>query len=324
MEMATIKDVAKLAKVSTATVSRVINNSGYVHADTRKRVEEAIRQLNYRPNAVARSLFKKESKSIGFIIPDITNPFFPQLVRAVEDTIMKAGYTILLFNTDGVLDYELQLIELMKSKYVDGILAVSNSIKREHLQDLTIPIVSIDRVIDPDLPSVSIDNYDGAKQAVRHLLAKGCRKIAHLSGPENIDNARERCQGYLDEMKRNNMHPLVYPGNYELKEAMNAVLMLLTEHPDVDGIFAGNDVMAVGTIKAATKLGYKIPEDIKVIGFDGIDIGMTITPELTTMEQPILEMGRKGSELLLDLIHGKKIEQKRFVYQAKLVERHST
>ncbi|MET3696964.1 LacI family transcriptional regulator [Bacillus oleivorans] len=322
--MTTIRDVAKQAEVSVATVSRVINKRGYVHEETLKKVEQAIKELNYKPNDVARSLFKKTSNSIGFIIPDITNPFFPQLVRAVESTMIESGYTVILFNSDEVLDHELKLIELMESKYMDGLLVVSNTITKDHLENLTMPVVAIDRVLDKGIPTVYVDNYKGARQAVQFLIKKGCQKIAYLHGPEKIFTAKERLRGYQDEMEKNGLPTFIYPGNYELKASMMSTIRLLAEHPDVDGIFAGNDVMAVGAIKAASKMGYTIPKELKIIGFDGIDLATAITPELTTMHQPILEIGKKGSELLLQLIAGQSPEKKHYVYDAELVERNST
>ncbi|WAA12539.1 LacI family DNA-binding transcriptional regulator [Fervidibacillus halotolerans] len=322
--MATIRDVAKLAGVSVATVSRVLNNQGYVHEDTRKKVEQAIRQLNYKPNAVARSLYKKTSKSIGLIIPDITNPFFPQLVRAVEETMYEAGYTVLLFNSDEVLKREQHIIDLMVTKYVDGIIIVSNTIKYEHLKDLSIPIVALDRVISQEIPSVSVDNYEGARKAVRLLIGKGCKKIAHLRGPKNVFTAEERLRGYMDEMNSQGMETFVYAGNYELNTSMVETMKLLTENREIDGIFAGNDVMAVGAIKAITKLGIHIPDQLKIIGFDGIELGTVITPELSTLKQPIVQLGKKSSELLLNYINGNEKVLRHYVYQAELIERDST
>ncbi|MEH7385793.1 LacI family DNA-binding transcriptional regulator [Bacillus sp. JJ1521] len=322
--MATIRDVAKLAGVSVATVSRVLNNQGYVHEDTRKNVEQAIQSLNYQPNAVARSLFKKTSKTIGFIIPDITNPFFPQLVKTVEETLSKAGYSILLFNSDEQLENELKLIEIMISKYVDGIIIVSNTLKKEHLKNVKVPIVALDRVISRDIPSISLNNYEGAREAVRYLLSKGCSHIAHLQGPKDIHVADERLRGYIDELQEHKKSTYIYVGNYDLKTSMKSTMKLLSEHPEVDGIFAGNDIMAVGAIKAITELGLQIPNDIKVIGFDGIEWGIAITPELTTMEQPIYKLGEKSVELLLELMTGTYTGQKHYVFDANLIERRST
>src|SRR5690606_6563147 len=250
-----------------------------------------------------------------------TNPFFPQLVRVVERTLRKAGYTVLLINSDEELEQELNIIELMTSKYVDGIIIVSDTLKKEHLQNVKVPVVALDRIISDDIPTIAINNYEGARQAVRYLKESGCKHIAHIQGPDNILSSTERIRGYLDEMKESNSEAYIFPGNFDLRTSMAATLKLLTEHPEVDGIFAGNDIMAVGAIKAATNLGFQIPSKLKVIGFDGIEWGTTITPELTTMAQPINTLGEKSVELLLNLIEGSYTGPKQFIFDAKLVKR---
>jgi len=322
--MATIHDVAKLAEVSVATVSRVLNNRGYVGAETRKRVEEAIRELNYRPNKVARSLFKKKTTSIGCIIPDITNPFFPQLVKAVEQTLNEHGYTVLLFNSEDRLDRMDQILEVLQTEYVAGALIVSDQVKKKHLDKLDIPVVAIDKIISTNISSVTVNNYENAREAVRYLVGRGCRKIAHLRGPVGVYTSEERLRGYQDEMTQQGLPSYIANGHYQLSASIQATMELLQQHPDLDGIFAANDIMAVGAIKALARLGIRIPDEIKVIGFDGIEWGMTITPELTTMEQPIVELGNKSAELLLQIINGQVKGPKHYRLDAKLVVRDST
>ncbi|PPA69354.1 LacI family DNA-binding transcriptional regulator [Jeotgalibacillus proteolyticus] len=297
--MATIKEVAKKAGVSVATVSRVINNKGYVHEDTRKAVDQAIKDLGYKPNSVARSLYKKTSKTIGFLIPDITNPFFPQLVRAVEDVMYPAGYTTILFNSDENLAHELEYIEKMTSKYIDGFIVVSNTLQWEHLQDVNVPIVALDRHIDQRISSITVDNYDGAKKAIEYMLDRGCKQIAHLEGPENVLTSMERKRAYEDMMNQHGLPILCHQGHYELARGMVSTMQLLSNNPKIDGLFAANDVMAIGALKAATKLGIQVPKQLSIMGFDGVEWGTTVTPELTTMEQPIYEMGKRAAELLL-------------------------
>lgn len=324
VQLATIRDVAKLAEVSVATVSRVLNNQGYVGVDTRKKVEQAIEALNYTPNAVARSLFKKQSKSIGFIVPDITNPFFPQLVKAVEETLTEHGYTVMLFNSNEKLEQVSKIIELMKTEYVAGALIVSDHVKEEHLSHFSVPVVAIDRVISNSIPSVTVNNYENAREAVRFLVDQGCTRIAHIRGPRGVYTAEKRYRGYCDEIEAQGLPQLITFGDYELKTSSQATISLLAEYPDIDAIFAGNDVMAVGVIKSLTKLGIPIPQRIKVIGFDGIEWGTTITPELTTMGQPIEQLGRRSGELLLDIINGQHQGSQHFSFDAALIEREST
>ncbi|WP_041086781.1 LacI family DNA-binding transcriptional regulator [Jeotgalibacillus soli] len=321
--MATIRDVARKSGVSVATVSRVLNEKGYVHEDTRKKVEKAIEILQYKPNNVARSLFKKTSKTIGFLIPDITNPFFPQLVRAVEDVMYPAGYTTILFNSDENLNHEIEYIEGMTSKYIDGFIIASNTLHWEHLHLLNVPVIALDRHIDSRISSVVIDNYTGAVEALEFMFSRGCKNIAHLEGPNYIYTAQERKKAYLNVMKEKNLPVLLQQGNYELEQAMIKTMHLLSEHPNIDGLFAGNDVMAIGALKAAHKLGIQVPKQLSIMGFDGIEWGETVTPELTTMQQPIYEMGRKAAELLLARIHEQDLEVEHHILPVNIKKRNS-
>ncbi|MDN4071718.1 LacI family DNA-binding transcriptional regulator [Fictibacillus terranigra] len=324
--MATIKDVAKQAGVSVATVSRVLNSNGYVNEDTKKKVEEAIDRLNYKPNAVARSLYKKTSKTIGLMVPDIVNPFFPELARAVEDTAHKLGYNVVFCNTDENVEKEEHYLEILLQKYVDGLIVASNTLTAEKVRQLNIPVVSIDRKINADIPTVVVKNKSGARKATGFLLEMGCKRIAHLSGPEHIDNAMERRTGYLEEVGSEPWFDSSYieDGNYDMKTAINATLQLLGRHPEIDGIFAGNDVMAIGAIKAAHKFGKKVPEDLAIIGFDGISLAEATTPELTTVGQPIYDMGTIVADLLVKLIEKKAVENTFFEFDVELIEREST
>jgi LacI family transcriptional regulator len=318
--------VAKRAGVSVATVSRVLNEKGYVNEDTRKTVMAAIEELNYKPNSVARSLFKKQSKTIGLIVPDINNPFFPQLARAVEDVTNEADYTVILCNSDDNLEKEIRYFEMLQQKYADGVLVVSNTLRPEHLTSFKFPIIALDRPLDTKIPSVSSNNYEGARKATRHLIESGCRKIAHIRGPENITNANERFKGFKDVASENNLfqEDLIVPAAYQIESAKGAAYHLLAKHPDIEGIFAGNDVMAIGVIKAAERLGYQVPDQLKVVGFDGIEFGEIITPELTTVSQPIYQMGSTAATMLLDLIENRPINQTEYLFEVDLVVRRST
>ncbi|MFL6558045.1 MAG: LacI family DNA-binding transcriptional regulator, partial [Bacillus sp. (in: firmicutes)] len=265
--MSTIKDVAAAANVSVATVSRVLNNKGYINEDTRKKVLLAISELNYVPNEVARSLFKKQSKTIALIVPDIKNPFFPEVARAIEDVMSSQEYTLILCNSDGQVEKEIMYLDVMKQKYVDGIIIVTSTLTPNHIKNKDIPIVALDRPISSDLPSVSVNNLEGARQAVQYLKKIGCKKIAHIRGPHDISNADERYKGYLAEVENEPwFHPdLVVDGNYHVEQTTEAATRLLITNPDIDGIFAGNDYMAVGVLKAARKLGIQVPDDLSLI-----------------------------------------------------------
>jgi LacI family transcriptional regulator len=323
--MVTIRDVAKLAGVSVATVSRVLNQNGYVNEETEKRVRQAIKQLNYKPNEVARTLFKKSSKTVGLIVPDISNPFFPELVRAVEDVTNIYDYTVILCNSDEKSEKEKEYIEVLKQKYVDGIILTTNQLELDEVSEMNVPVVVLDRPLNHSFPSVIADNYGGARLATRHLYEIGCRRIAHIQGPSHVVNAMERFNGYRDEMKELGLwdENLVILGNYQLNQAKEAVLHALKEH-GIDGIFAGNDVMAVGALKAVQQLGLRVPEDVAIIGYDGIPLTEMTTPELSTISQPIYEMGAIAARLLVKKIEGQPLEQLHYVLPVQLVQRQST
>ena len=324
--MTTIRDVAKHAGVSVATISRVLNSNGYVNEETKKRVLRSIDELKYKPNAVARSLFKKQSKTIGLIVPDITNPFFPELARAVEDVTNSEGYTVMLCNSDENSEKELEYLDIFSQKYVDGAIIVSNTLQAKQIEQLNMPIVVIDRPIHANIPSVVVKNQEGARVATEHLKDIGCKVIAHIRGPENVINAGLRYRGYLDIVKGATWfhESLVVNGNYAKKTATAVTKQLLLDFPEVDGIFAGNDLMALGAIKAAEQMGRKVPEDLAIIGFDGIDLCEITSPELTTMAQPIYEMGTTAAKKVLSLLEGKRLDQNEHVFEVSLIKRQST
>ncbi|WP_019636591.1 LacI family DNA-binding transcriptional regulator [Paenibacillus fonticola] len=325
--MISIKDVAKYAGVSVATVSRVLNNSGYVGQDTRKKVEKAIEELNYKPNEVARSLFKKQSTTIGLIVPDIMNPFFPELARAVEDTAIQLGYNVILCNSDGDQKKEQNYLDILQQQYVNGIIVSSNTLTAAQIVRLNIPVVSIDRVISKGLPTIVVENKKGAMMATRYLQSKGCRRIGHIKGNSSVVNAEERCEGYKEIIGNEPWFDETYiaEGQYDMQSSIQATLELLQRHPDIDGIFAANDIMAIGAIKAAYQLGKRVPEDIAIIGFDGISLSKATTPELTTIEQPIYEMGEKATKMLVSLMEQQTVDQENYkILDVTLIEREST
>lgn len=297
-----------------------------MNEDTRKRVQEVIQELNYKPNAVARSLFKKESKTIGFIVPDITNPFFPALVRSVEDYINQKGFTIILSNSDENPEKEKHYLDIMKQKYVDGVIMVTNTLDHEQISTYSMPIVLLDRPIHADVPSVFVDNRLGGRLATEHLLKQGCQRIAHIKGPEKVINADDRYQGYLDVVGKLPWFSKQYivSGNYDKNTAMEVTKKLLQNHPEIDGIFAGNDMMALGVLKAAEQLGIKVPEQLAIIGFDDIDLTEMTSPELSSVAQPVYEVGKKAAEMLIHLIEGKNLEKKQYIFDVELIERKSS
>ncbi|WP_373893756.1 LacI family DNA-binding transcriptional regulator [Virgibacillus sp. CBA3643] len=324
--MTTIRDVAKLANVSVATVSRVINDNGYVNENTKQKVKDVVRKLNYRPNDVARSLFKGKSKMIALFVPDIKNPFFPELARAVEDISNKHGYTFILCNTDNDPNKEMAYLHALLQKSIDGIILVSNTMSTNQIKDMNVPVIALDRKISSEIISVTVNNKEGARQAVQYLRKQGCKRIAHISGPENVSSAKGRLEGYLEEVKNEKWFAsdFICTGNYTVDKAFQSTKELLQRDAEIDGIFVANDLMGVGVLKAVESLNIKVPDELSIIGFDGIELGEITTPSLTTMAQPIYHIGKRAAELLIQRIGQPGNAIKSEEHKVKLIVREST
>lgn len=323
--MSTIRDVAKLAQVSVATVSRYVNKSGYVGKETAKKVLKAMEELDYQPNEIARSLNKKQSKTIALIVPDITNPFFPELARAVEDVAQIYGYTVILCNSDEQTEKEREYIKVLQNKYIDGFILASNTSHFDHIPG-EVPLVVLDRSIEEQVPTVVSNNREGAEKATRHLLDIGCQKIAHIRGPEGTMTAKSRLEGYMNVVQTEPWfsQDLIIDGEFDIEQAQKSTLKLLKKYPDIDGIFAGNDIMAVGALKAVFQSGKRVPEDIAIIGFDGIGLSKAVFPELSTIAQPIYDMGALATRLLLKIIEKQPVDQIYHEMEVELVIRASS
>lgn len=306
-----IYDVARESGVSVFTVSSVVNNKSYVSKKLRTRVEAAISKLNYVPNLVARSLANRRTHTIGMIVPDIANPFFPMVVRGAEDAAQKHGYNLLLCNSDDSLEKEEKAIELLLSKRVDGILLTKAAeafrpALRQMIKDVGIPFVLVMRTY-PKLTqdAVITDDYEGAYNAVRHLARTGRRRIGLISGPLKVSNAKARWQGFRDALKAEGLpfdEKLVVEGNYRVDSGFRAGHTLLSQRPD--GIYGANYLMTVGLLKAAEELGLTCPEDFGLVSFDDYPWLGVFRPKLTTVELPKHQLGAEAAELLMERISG--------------------
>ena len=325
-----IKDVAKKAGVSISTVSRVINQSKPVRPKTRERVLEAIEELGYRPNAIARSLKVKHTQSIGIMVPDIANQFYPEVVRGIEDVANMYEYTIFLCNTDLDDDKELKYFSEMEEKQVDGLIFMGNiltdPLSRE-MKNADMPVVLIGSD-HPDLPSVTIDNILAAKKAVEYLLHKGHRRIAVITGKmKDPMMGRARLKGYREALENAGIpwkSEWVVEGGYRFNSGYEGAkrLLILDERPTA--IFVASDEMAIGAMRAILEKGLQIPDDIAVIGFDNVDMSGKVYPSLTTMGQPMYEMGAIGMRLLTKYLQGEEVQEDKVVMNFELVERESS
>ncbi|MUV36762.1 Sucrose operon repressor [Lentibacillus sp. JNUCC-1] len=235
--MTTIKEVAKEAGVSVGTVSRALNNSGYVSAISRERIDKAIAKLNYQPNMIARTLFHKKSNVIGLVVPDITNPFFPEMTRAIEDVASELGYTVLLCNSDGSAEKEKQYLNMFKQNYVDGAILATHPKTPESWLEANFPVIAIDRADQKRFPSVTVNNVEGAKTAVQHLYNSGSSQIALIKGSNTAIPFLERYQGYFEEMNNLNLEPIIFETGNELKILENKAHQFFKRYPEVDALF---------------------------------------------------------------------------------------
>ena len=308
---ASIYDVARESGVSVFTVSAVVNKKSHVGKSLREKVEAAIRKLNYRPNLVARSLAKQKTHTIGMIVPDIGNPFFPIVVRGAEDAAQKHGYNLLLCNSDDSLDKEEKSIELLLSKRVDGILLTKAAedfrpALQQMIKEVNTPFVLVMRTY-PKLTkdAVITDDYRGAYEAVSHLARAGRKRIALISGPLKVSNAKERWEGFHDALKAEGLpyeEDLVIEGDYRLESGYRAGHSLFSRRPD--GIYVANHLMTVGLLKAAEETGLRCPEDFGLVSFDDYPWLGILRPRLTTVELPKHQLGSEAAELLIRRIAG--------------------
>ena len=314
MKKATIHDVAKKAGVSVTTVSRVLNNRGYISDEMKEKVMTAIKELNYIPNEIARSFFTNKTNFVGLIVPTTSNPFFGELTFHIEKKLSNKGYKLFICNSINDVETERVYLRLLQEKRVDGIIVGSHNVDIEEYEGYGMNIVSIDRELTANIPIVQCDNYDGGRLATETLIGSGCKRILCITGDARVKTtARARVSAYEDRMREEGLEPEVMEISFSLSENdKKRVVMedLFSESLPYDGIFAGDDVMASIVYHAALKKGYKVPEDLKIVGFDGTEMMRTVFPTLTTIIQPIEQIAAAAVELLVAQIGEKKAKKK--------------
>lgn len=330
----TIKDIAKMAGVSPTTVSNVINDrSAKAKEETKQRIMKLVEEYNYQPNAIARGLVKGRSKMIGVMLSDITNPYFSQLIDGIEEVASKSGYSILVCNTHNDANKEEKYIDIMKQYCVEGIIFTSCAIKKsEHLQALVnahYPMVTIDKRIDgfEEVFNVSVDNYISGYLATKYLIDLGHKNIGCITGQLWASNAVDRLNGYKKAMEDYNLpidESYIYSSKFDMKTGIDGANYFFENNKEITGIVACGDIIGYGIYKAANDANISIPKDLSVIGIDDIFFSDVITPGLTTLKQPIDELAVQATDTLLSLIEGKKVENKSYSYEAKLIVRSST
>lgn len=329
--MTTIREVAESAGVSYATVSHVINNTRLVSPETRERVLAAMSKLNYRPNALARSLRQGKTNTIGLVLPDSANPFFAEISRSIEDEAFKQGYSVFLCNTELDTQRELFYVDVLSKKQVDGIIFVAAGDQADSLDFLlrqNMPVVMVDR----DVPNVEVDavltdNQLGGYLATRHLIELGHRRIACIAGPSSITPSAERVIGYRRALEEANLpyeENLVVCGDYHSQSGMEITHAILQMNPRPTAIFALNDLMALGALRAVAEVDCSVPEDLAVVGYDDLELAHFTNPPLTTIAQPKKEIGAQAVNLLVDRMSQRSRPPIRLVLAPELIVRRST
>ncbi|WP_195542877.1 LacI family DNA-binding transcriptional regulator [Massiliimalia timonensis] len=331
----TLDDIARMANVSKATVSRVLNHStSGVGEETRRRVQAVIDELEYRPNLLARGISISKTKTLGVIVPDISNPFFATLVQQIESYAFEKKYTVLVCTTDNLPEKEERCIAVMITKHVDGVIlasAVSEQIEGHlRFQKYGIPCVMVDRKIQTQSElsgGVYVDNEYAFFLATEQLIQSGNHKIAFLSGPVGAATSKERIEGYhyaLQAHKIEALPQLMCVGKHSIQSGYNCVMRMHQDRIPFTAVLASSDVIALGAVQALKELGIRIPEEVEVIGFDNIEFGALLDPPLTTIEQPIAELARRSVAMLLELISNAVLKEKNIRLEPKLIYRKTT
>ncbi|WHZ05795.1 LacI family DNA-binding transcriptional regulator [Neobacillus sp. YX16] len=331
--MVTIKDVAREARVSISTVSRVLNMSGYTSEKTKEKVLHAVKKLGYTGSLVAAAMIKKQTLTLGLIIPDIKNIFHSDLTRAIEDGANSHGFNIFLCNTDNNLQKEVEYIHLLIAKGVDGIIFSSPEVKDKNIKEVKekfpdLPIVILgSKFHNLTVNEILVDNFDGGYRATSHLLEKGHKDIAFISGGIDSYSSIERHKGYKFALNESGIpinDDFVIFDRFYIESGYKNALKLLQKNKRPTAIFAGSDSIAVGIYKAARELNIKIPEQLSVVGFDDSQYAEILSPMLTTIHTPIKEMGQRAIEIIVKSLKEKKIFKETLMLYPTLVEREST
>lgn len=330
--MANMKDIARLAEVSLGTVSHVLNNSAHVRDELRNRVLKVVEEVGYQPSQLARGLRRDRTNVIGMVIPDITNPFFPAIVRGAEDIAFASGYRLILCNTDNDHEKELAYLNELRTYLPSGLIVIPSkfsdlTVQVESYQRVGTKVVCVDR-----LPrqwagdSVTADNKEGAVQATRYLLQMGHKRIAMIVGPLDLTNAKDRLNGFKQALREAGIalnKGYVQQTTFDKQGGYEKTLVLLRLAQPPTAIFAGNDMIALGALQAIREVGLKCPEDISVMGFDDLDLAEVTAPPLSTVSQSGYQLGSTAAGLLMERLKKKRARARHIVLKTELKLRNS-
>ena len=305
---ATIKDIARKLRISISTVSRALRNFPDVNPETKKAVLEMAEQLDYQPNSIATSLVTKKSNTLGIVIPSFVIYYYASAISGIQETAAKAGYNVMVCHSNESYAMEVANVMALTSARVDGlIVSLSKETKNfEHFRQVQrkgIPLVFFNRICEElEAPYVVVDDYDGAYQAVEHLIQTGSTRIAHIAGPEGLQNSRNRLNGYIDALKKKGFpvdESLIRPSDFTIESGRECTKALLDLSQPPDAIFAVNDSAAYGAMFEIKRRGLTIPDDVAIVGFTNEPLTELVEPALTTVAQPVYELGKNAAELFL-------------------------
>lgn len=319
--MAGIKDVAKKAQVGVGTVSRMINDSGYVSEETRKKIEIAMKELNYTPNELARNLYHKRTGIIAVLVPNITAPFFAEFVNHVEAELYKYGYKMMLCNTEKENNAEAEYLDMLNRHIVDGIITGVHSLNVETYEKINKPIVALDRYLGEDIPVVTADHKEGGRLAAELLVKNGCRNVLHFTGSTEISSPYlERHFEFERVMRNHGINVFTYQlklNRFDVEYYREVAKDAFSKSADYDGIFAV-DELAVECMNEVIRSKKRVPEDIKIVAYDGTFIADMTEPRLTVIAQPIDSLAKESVRLLRDLMNGKSFKNKQIILDVQI------
>ncbi|MCI9076598.1 MAG: LacI family transcriptional regulator [Dorea sp.] len=325
--MAGIKDVAKRAGVGVGTVSRMLNDSGYVAEDTREKIEIAMRELNYTPNELARNLYHKRTGIIAVIVPSVSNPFFVEFVDFVEDELYEAGYKMMLCSTVKESNAELEYLDMLNRHIVDGVITGVHSLDVEEYRKIHKPIVALDRYLGDHIPVVAVNHKEGGRLAAEALIRNGCKKILHFRGSTAVESPyHERHYEFERIMREHRIETYTYElewNRFDSEYYREVVQGVFSQGFDFDGVFAV-DWLAVECMNETIRRHLKVPRDVKFVAYDGTFITELVEPKMTAVVQPIERLAKESVQLLCDLISGKEYRNKQVVLEAELRKGNTT
>lgn len=323
----TIKEIAAIANVSVATVSRALQRPEVVSEATRQRIHEVVKRLGYTPNALARNLRTARTRLIVALLPDITNPFFSEVIRGIEQVAHESGYSVLLGETQSSLVREQAYADMVAARQADGIITMSHRVPKIPIQGRLPVVNACEYVKDRQISSVYVDNVAAAGAAVDYLVTLGHRDIAFIAGPRSSPICVDREQGYRLALKRAKIPAdaaLSASGDFSIEAGERAIELLLSQRRSFTAVFCANDEMAIGAMRALSSHGLRIPQDVSVVGFDDIRFARYTTPALTTVAQPKNALGREAMAMMIELLADPQVPPRKRVLSADLVVRGST